>query len=55
MESSNISYSKKNIPSEKEYITQLISKVENVTKKMRWKALQFLRKLETKDKKDFWF
>ena len=57
MESSNISYSKKNIPlpSEKEYITQLISKVENVTKKMMWKALQFLRTLETKDKKDFWF
>ena len=57
MESSNISYSKENIPlpSEKEYITQLISKVENVTKKMRWKALQFLRKLETNDKKDFRF
>ena len=57
MERFNISYSKKNIPlpSEKEYITQLVSKVENVTKRMRWKALQFLGKLETNNKKAFGF
>ena len=57
METFDITYSKKNIPlpSEKEYITQLISKVENVTKSMRWKALQFLGKLDTNNKQTFGF
>ena len=57
MEKFNINYSKKNIPlpSEKEYTTQLISKVENVTKRMRWKALQFLGKLEGNNKETFGF
>ena len=57
MERFDINYSKKNIaiPSEKEYITQLISKVESVTKRMRWKALQFLGKLESKQKQTFGF
>ena len=51
------SYSKKNIaiPSEKEYITQLISKVKSVTKRMRWKVLQFLGKLESNGKQTFGF
>ena len=55
MERFDISYSKKNIaiPSEKEYIAQSISKVESVTKRMRWKALQFLGKLESNGKQTF--
>ena len=55
MEKFNISYSKKNIPlpSEQEYITQLISKVESVTKRMRGKALQFLGKLDSNKKQTF--
>ena len=40
---------------QKEYILQLISKVENVTKRMRWKALQFLGKLDTNNKQTFGF
>ena len=57
MEKFDISYSKKNIaiPSEKKYITQLISKVESVTKRLRWKALQLLRKLESNGKQTFCF
>ena len=53
----DINYSKKNIPipSEKEYITQLISKVESVGKRMRWKALQFLGKFESNGKQTFGF
>ena len=43
MERFDISYSKKNIaiPSEKEYITYYISKVESVTKGMRFKSFGF--------------
>ena len=57
MERFDINYSKKTIaiPSEKEYITQLISKVESVTKRVRWKALQFLGKLELSGKQTFGF
>ena len=57
MERFDINYSKKNIAisSEKEYITQLISKVESVTKRMRQKALQFLGKLESNEKQTFDF
>jgi len=54
METFNINYSKKKIPlpSEKEYITQLISKVESVTKRMRWKALAFQGKLDSSNEKE---
>ena len=59
MERFDITYSKKNIaiPLEKGYITQLISKVESVTKWMRWKVLQFLGKFkwEIKWETNFWF
>ena len=57
MERFDINYSKKNIaiPSEKEYITQLISKVESVTKRVRWKALQLSGKLESSGKQTFGF
>ena len=57
MERFDINCSKKNIaiPPEKEYVTQLISKVESVTKWMRWKALQFLGKLESSGKQTFGF
>ena len=48
MERFDINYSKKNIPlpSEKQYKLQLIIKVKNVIKRMRWKAMQFLVKLD---------
>ena len=44
----HIDYSKKNIPlpSERQYKLQLLSKVESVTKRIRWKAMQFLGKLD---------
>ena len=50
-------YSNKNIsiPSRNEYQIQLISKVENVLKRIRWKALQFLEKLEENDKETYEF
>ena len=50
-------YSNKNIPipSRNEYKIQLISKVENVLKRMRWKALQFLGKLEENNKETYGF
>ena len=50
-------YSNKNIsiPSRNEYQIQLISKVENVLKRIRWKALQFLEKLEENDKETYGF
>ena len=35
------------IPSKKEYKTQLISKVEKVIKRMKWKGLEFLQKLNS--------
>ena len=55
MERFNISYSKKNIPipTEKEYKIQLIAKVVSFTKRMRQKALKFLGKLGSKEKKTF--
>ena len=57
MERFDINYSKKNIaiPSEKKYITQLISKVESVTKRVRWKVLQLSGKLESSGKQTFGF
>ena len=53
----NINYSKKKIPipTEKEYKIQLIAKVESFTKRMRWKALEFLEKLGSNEKKTFGF
>ena len=44
----NISYSQKNIPipTEKQYKIQLLSKAENLVKRMRWKALELLEKLD---------
>ena len=57
MERFNINYSKKNIPipTEKEYKTQLIAKVENFTKRMRWNFLEFLGKLGSNEKETFDF
>ena len=48
MEKFNIDYSAKNIPipSEREYVIQLISEVGKFIKRMRWNALQFLGKLD---------
>ena len=55
MESFNIDYSKKNssISTEKEYKIQLIAKVESFTKRMSWKALEFLGKLDSSEKETF--
>ena len=52
MEKFNINYSTKNIliQSERDYLIQPISKVEKFTKRMRWKALQFLGKLDNSGK-----
>ena len=57
MERFNINYSKKNnpIPTEKEYKIQLIAKVESFTKRIRWKALEFLGKLGSNEKESFGF
>ena len=57
MEKFNINYSTKNIPqpSKHEYKIQLISKVESVIKRMRWKTLEFLGKLNTAQKETFGF
>ena len=48
IEKFNIDYSTKNIstPSKRESTIQLISNVEQFIKRMRWKALQFLSKLD---------
>ena len=57
MERFNINYSKKKnpIPTEKEYKIQLIAKVESFTKRMRWKALEFLGKLGPNERETFGF
>ena len=57
MEWFNINYLKKNIPipTEKEYKIQLIAKVESFTKRMRWKALEFLGKLGPNEKETLSF
>ena len=36
------------IPSQRQYKIQLISKVEKLIKKMRWKSLEFLGKISSK-------
>ena len=57
MEKLYINYSEKNIaiPSKKKYKIHLISKVEKFIKRMRWKALQSLGKLESTNKETFGF
>ena len=52
-----MNYSDKNIPipSNQDYKIQLISKTEKFIKRMRWKALQFLGKLESTDKLTYGF
>ena len=57
MEKFNIDYSTKNIPipSEREYMIQLISKVEKFFKRMRQKALQFLGKQDNSGKENHGF
>ena len=57
MEKFNMNYSDKNIPipTEQNYKIQLISKTEKFIKRIRWKALQFLVKLESTDKLTYGF
>ena len=49
MEKFNINYSKKNVPaaSRAQYKLMLTSKIEKVIKRMRWKVLEFLGKLDS--------
>ena len=53
MEKFNIDYSDKNIPipSRQDYKIHLFSKTEKFIKRIRWKALEFLGKLESTEKK----
>ena len=57
MEKFYVTYSKKNIPlaNHSEFRIQLISNVESLIKRMRWKTLQSLGKLESKNKDTFGF
>ena len=57
MERFNISYSQKNIPipTKKQYKIQLISKVEDLVKRMRWKAFEFLGKLDNQVRDNYGF
>ena len=57
MERFNISYSQKNIPipTKKQYKIQLISKVEDLVIRMRWKALEFLGKLDNQVRDNYGF
>ena len=50
-------YSKKNIPLpfNKEQKKQLIQKVESFTKRLRWKALVFLGRLDPNEKETYGF
>ena len=52
-----MNYSDKNIPipSKQTYKIHLISKTEKFIKNIRWKALQFLGKLESSDKITYGF
>ena len=49
----NYSNKKIPIPSPNEYKLQLISKVEHLLKRMRWKNLQFQGKLESDNKETY--
>ena len=55
MERLHTDYSNKNIPipTKEEYKTRLISKVESTLKRMCWKALQLLGKLESNKKETY--
>ena len=57
MERLGIDYSFKNIPvpSNNEYKIQFISKVENVMKRKRWKAMKFLGLLDGERKETYGF
>ena len=57
MEKFYVNYSEKRIPipSDEQYKIHLISKVEMFIKRMRWKALQFLGKLQSTNKETFGF
>ena len=52
-----MNYSTKNIPipTKHEYTIKLISKVEQFIKRMRWKALQFLDKLDNTVQENYGF
>ena len=57
MEKFNIDYSDKNIPipSRQDYKIHLLSKTEKFIKRIRWKALEFLGKLESTEKETYGF
>ena len=57
MEKFNMNYSDKNIPipSRQDYKIHLISKTEKFIKQIRWKALEFLGKLESTEKETYGF
>ena len=57
MEKFNMNYSDKNIPipSRQDYKIHLISKTEKFIKRIRWKALEFLGKLESTEKETYGF
>ena len=57
MDTFKIEYSTKNIPklSKREYKIKLISKAESVIKRMRWKTLEFLGKLNSTRKETYGF
>ena len=57
MEKIDIDYSTKNIPipSKDECEIQLVSKIEHVIKRMRWKALEYLGKLSNSTKESYGF
>ena len=50
-------YSLKNIPipSQRKYMKTLISKVESVVRRMRWKAFFYERKTKPEEEEDFFF
>ena len=57
MEKIDIDYSTKkiSIPSKDEYEIHLLSKIEHVIKRMRWKALEYLGKLNNSTKESYGF
>ena len=57
MDRFDLQYSEKNIPipSKHDYKLQLISKTESLIKRMRWKALEFLGKLQSTGKETYGF
>ena len=57
MEEFNMNYSDKNIPipSQQDYKLHLISKTEKFIKRIRWKALEFLGKLDSTEKETYEF